>query len=158
MRMKSEDEETPQVQMAPMIDCMFLLLIFFILVATMRKPHMELPVSLQQEGNKITKEGAAKSADKKVPDLVIQVKGGNRFQVFEAGKEAAGGEAAAPAMDLKRDALITKIPEMLTDSGFERRIYLDVNQNLAYEEVASTIELLRKIGHTGPLGLRAIKF
>ena len=34
------------VQMGPLIDCVFLLLIFFLVTATMQKPHKELDLQL----------------------------------------------------------------------------------------------------------------
>lgn len=41
---KHSDSEEVDVQMTPMIDCVFLLLIFFLVASTLRKPHKELPV------------------------------------------------------------------------------------------------------------------
>jgi biopolymer transport protein ExbD len=43
---KHSDSEEVDVQMTPMIDCVFLLLIFFLVASTLRKPHRELPVKV----------------------------------------------------------------------------------------------------------------
>lgn len=43
---KHNDNEEVDVQMSPMIDCVFLLLIFFLVASTLRKPHKELPVKV----------------------------------------------------------------------------------------------------------------
>ncbi len=43
---KYSDSEEVDVQMTPMIDCVFLLLIFFLVASTLRKPHKELPVKV----------------------------------------------------------------------------------------------------------------
>ena len=40
------EEEDPEVQMAPMLDCVFLLLIFFLVTASLKKPQKELPIEL----------------------------------------------------------------------------------------------------------------
>ena len=40
------EEEEASVQMAPLIDCVFLLLIFFLVAATLKKAHNELEVVL----------------------------------------------------------------------------------------------------------------
>ena len=47
MRSRSRDEgEEVDVQMTPLIDCVFILLIFFLLAATLKKPHKELELQL----------------------------------------------------------------------------------------------------------------
>jgi biopolymer transport protein ExbD len=43
---QNNDSEEVEVQMTPMIDCVFLLLIFFLCASTLRKPHKELPVKV----------------------------------------------------------------------------------------------------------------
>ncbi len=48
MRIKEIDEETPEVQMAPLIDCVFLLLIFFLVATTLKKIEKELPLDLPE--------------------------------------------------------------------------------------------------------------
>lgn len=46
MRANREPDTTPGIMMEPMIDCVFLLLIFFLVSATIRKQHSELPIDL----------------------------------------------------------------------------------------------------------------
>lgn len=46
---KSEDDK-PDIQMAPLIDCVFLLLIFFLVATTLKKHEPELPVDLPYSG------------------------------------------------------------------------------------------------------------
>ena len=46
MRVNLPDEDDAQVQMAPLIDCVFLLLIFFLVATTIKKINRELPVTL----------------------------------------------------------------------------------------------------------------
>ena len=40
------DDEEVDVQMTPLIDCVFLLLVFFLVAATLKKPHRELELQL----------------------------------------------------------------------------------------------------------------
>ena len=42
----NEDEGKVEVQMAPLIDCVFLLLIFFLVTTMMKKWEMQIPLSL----------------------------------------------------------------------------------------------------------------
>jgi biopolymer transport protein ExbD len=48
MRVEMQDEEGFEVQMAPLIDCVFLLLIFFLVATTLRKIDHELPLDLPE--------------------------------------------------------------------------------------------------------------
>ncbi|TVR10021.1 MAG: biopolymer transporter ExbD [Planctomycetota bacterium] len=55
-RKRFNDEEDPGIMMEPMIDCVFLLLIFFLVAATIRPQHREIPVQLPSFGNVIEPE------------------------------------------------------------------------------------------------------
>lgn len=46
MRSKLGDEDDLQVDMAPLIDCVFLLLIFFLVATTLKKIDKEMPLDL----------------------------------------------------------------------------------------------------------------
>ena len=48
MRVVIEDEDDVAVQMAPLIDCVFLLLIFFLVATTLKKIEKELPLELPE--------------------------------------------------------------------------------------------------------------
>lgn len=48
MRLRYEEDEAIEVQMAPLIDCVFLLLIFFLVATTLKKIEKELPVELPE--------------------------------------------------------------------------------------------------------------
>lgn len=51
----SEDDD-PGIMMEPMIDCVFLLLIFFLVAATIRPQHREIPIQAPVVGNVIEAE------------------------------------------------------------------------------------------------------
>ena len=46
MKIDLRDDEAIEVQMAPLIDCVFLLLIFFLVATTLKKVDRELPLEL----------------------------------------------------------------------------------------------------------------
>ena len=48
MRVNLGEDDGVEVQMAPLIDCVFLLLIFFLVATTLRKIERELPIELPQ--------------------------------------------------------------------------------------------------------------
>lgn len=46
MRLESDHDENLDVQMSPLIDCVFLLLIFFLVTTMMKKWEMQIPLTL----------------------------------------------------------------------------------------------------------------
>jgi biopolymer transport protein ExbD len=48
MRIRIEDDDQVEVQMAPLVDCVFLLIIFFLVATTLRKIEKELPLELPE--------------------------------------------------------------------------------------------------------------
>lgn len=46
MRFRQQTDDSEQLSLTPMIDCVFLLLIFFIVTASLKKPHKELEIDL----------------------------------------------------------------------------------------------------------------
>lgn len=48
MQVDLRDDDSLEVQMAPLIDCVFLLLIFFLVASTLRKIDKELPLELPE--------------------------------------------------------------------------------------------------------------
>lgn len=46
MRLNYDEEDKVEVQMSPLIDCVFLLLIFFLVTTMMKKWEMQIPLSL----------------------------------------------------------------------------------------------------------------
>ncbi len=56
MRIDLQDDEAVEVQMAPLIDCVFLLIIFFLVSTVMKKLERELPVDLPRPATRISRE------------------------------------------------------------------------------------------------------
>jgi biopolymer transport protein ExbD len=56
MRVRIEDDENVEVQMAPLIDCVFLLISFFLVATTLKKLEKELPLELPQAAAAVSKQ------------------------------------------------------------------------------------------------------
>jgi len=56
MRVRLEDDDTVEVQMAPLIDCVFLLLIFFLVATTLKKIEKELPLDLPEAAASVSRQ------------------------------------------------------------------------------------------------------
>ena len=78
MRVKFDDSENLEVQMGPMIDYVFLLLIFFIVIAVTKKSIKELGIQLPVPG------AAASDVKPKDRDLVIRVTAAGQMWVGDA--------------------------------------------------------------------------
>ncbi len=80
MRLKWGDDEEIAVQMAPLIDCVFLLLIFFLVATTLKKVEKELPLDLPE---------AAAAVSRQVDDnmTIISIDAGGNFYL---GSEPVG--------------------------------------------------------------------
>lgn len=74
MRIKLDEEEDVQVQMAPLIDCVFLLLTFFLVASTLKKVEKVLPIELPDSA-------AAKLAQESPDVLVIAVDSNGRTYI-----------------------------------------------------------------------------
>lgn len=70
MRMNLEDGDDITVDMGPLIDCVFLLLIFFLVSTTMKKPEREIPVELPDPAV-----SAVERPSVQVQNLVIDAEG-----------------------------------------------------------------------------------
>ncbi len=82
MRIDLSDGDPMEVQMAPLIDCVFLLLIFFLVATTLKKIDRELPLELPESA-------AAVAAPRTADQLVISLDAGGR--VYLDGSPATTG-------------------------------------------------------------------
>lgn len=78
MRLPLDEEEKVDIQMSPLIDCVFLLLIFFLVTTMMKKWEMQIPLSLPEMTSSLstTRSGEntviiAVDEDKQVYEVVL---------------------------------------------------------------------------------------
>ena len=91
-----QDDEGAEVQMAPLIDCMFLLLIFFLVATTLKKMERELPVELPQAA-------VAEEVRPRESLLVIGVDSVGNFYVNSENVGVNGREACRAAIAQARE-------------------------------------------------------
>lgn len=141
MRIRRREEEHVEIQMAPLIDIVFLLLIFFLLTTTVQKPEkpgekppLELPLELPHSA-------AAIESPQQEELLILGIdKEGNKF---------VGREPMTTAL------LHQRVREAARQNP-RQRVRIDADRAAKYEDVVEVIELcqfegLRNIGlHTAP--------
>ena len=107
MRIRIEDEDEVAVQMAPLIDCVFLLLIFFLVATTLKKIEKELPLDLPD---------AAAAVGKQTEDKMMII------SIDRAGNFYLGSEPVGQAF------LADKLKE-LGKSDPEERVRIDADRD-----------------------------
>ncbi len=123
MRVNMEgDDESVEVQMAPLIDCVFLLLIFFLVASTLKKIEEKLDIELPRAD-------AAVAAPVEVDALVISL---DRDGVFYLG-----ADPVTPG------ALLNRIKKESGESKGQRKVKINGDRKVPFESVVEVFELCR---------------
>jgi biopolymer transport protein ExbD len=109
------------VQMGPLIDCVFLLLIFFLVTATMQKPHKELDLQLPNS--------AAARETASTPETLI-------FQMSKEGDVYLENEL------MTKGLLHKKIREAATTNN-KREVRIDADRRTAAQHLVYLLDLLQ---------------
>ena len=119
MRISLGDDDQVEVQMAPLIDCVFLLLTFFLVATTLKKIDKELPLDLPQ---------AAASVSQRVVDetTIISI---DRDGALYLGSEPVG-----------QGYLAKKLRELAAQNR-ERRIRIDADRNAPLWAAVQVLDL-----------------
>lgn len=125
MRIHDEEEdEAPEVNLAPLIDCVFLLLIFFLLTSSMQKIDDDKLKAVQQLFVELPESAAASTAPAQAEPLVIAVDAAGRFYV---GEERVG---------------IEKLHQVLRAATATRpKVRIEGDKHAEFEHIARVIDL-----------------
>lgn len=124
MRIDLQDDEGIEVQMAPLIDCVFLLLIFFLVATTLKKIEKELPLDLPRS------ELAAREVPQSSDMLTVSIDDKGQFylgsepatsgMIFDRFKEAAANDPDQPIrINADRRASWDAVMQILELAKFE---------------------------------------
>ena len=126
------EEESFEVNLVPMIDCMLILLIFFMVATTIKHQEKELPIELP---------AADAAVNKQVEDNLLVL------AVDKTGQKYLGAEPITTEM------LHQRLREM-SEANATQRVRIDADRLTKYEDIVEMIELcqfhgLRNVGlHT----------
>lgn len=128
-RRKQHVDQDFEIPLIPMIDCLFVLLVFFLVATTLKKTEKELPINLPLSG-------AALDAEQKEDILVLGVD--------SSGQKYFGSEPVTTELMHQRLAAAAL-------ANPNRRVRLDADVNTPYVAVVELIELcefnnLRNVG------------
>lgn len=133
MRIDLQEDEAIEVQMAPLIDCVFLLLIFFLVASTLKKTVKELPLTLP--------DASAAIAVAEEPDMLV-------IAVDRAG------ETYIDVKPVTTELMLEAIRERAKENPFVR-VRIDADLNTPYQNVIRVINELQFQGFTN-VGLQTM--
>lgn len=120
--MKTEilEDDSVEPQMAPLIDCVFLLLIFFLVATTLKKLERQLPVALPPATQAVEVATA--------PNTLI-------VGVDINGQTYLGGNLVTPGV------LLRQLDEIASDQP-DRPVRIDADRKTPFEHVVQVLEAL----------------
>ena len=126
--------------MEPMIDCVFLMLIFFLIAATIKKKHQELPIVLAQAG------GSDEVVSEDDLGIISILKGGELVYSTVAAQASKGAGANEPVSK-------QKLLERLDTLSPSQRIRLDIDVGTTWKSVVEVVNML-EVRQLNNIGIR----
>lgn len=128
MRLRGTDtDEEAAVQMAPLIDCVFILLIFFLVTSLLQKPHKDRGIVLPRAT-------AAEKATAQYDTIIIEVTAG-RPPRGEPAIVVDGEEVTQTLLHRRLRELVLKDPD--------RRVRVDADREVDVRHVARILDMLQ---------------
>lgn len=138
-----QQEEDAAVQMAPLIDCVFNLLIFFLVTSMLQKPHNELAIQIPDSGV-----GEEATKTKEPEPVVILVTASNP----EPKAPKSGAPQFEPFIVLDKEPMTKELLErrlrQIAQETPNRRIRIDSDGHLKWRHVVPVLDLCRFHGLT----------
>ena len=133
MRVRKSEDEPFEIMLIPMIDCMLVIIIFFLVATTLKNKQQELPLEL---------------SDASAALLVVQPPDVFVIGVDKAGKVFLGGDSFMEPVDNER---LHRELRQLAQASPERKVRIDADRNVRFEEVVRIVDLcafegLRNVG------------
>ncbi len=126
MRIDLQEDEGVEVQMAPLIDCVFLLLVFFLVATTLKKIDEEVPLILPKS------------------DAAIEVKQPDNVTVLSIDMDEAYYIDGSP---VSLTIMQKKLRE-LAETDPESKIRLDIHESARFQRVMQVYDILKFEGLT----------
>lgn len=136
---RQDDEEGDEVQMAPLIDCVFILLIFFLVTSMLQKPHRDLGIVLPSAAS-------AEEATAQYDTIIIEMTSprpphGDPLIVID------GEEITQTLLHKRLSMMVMKDPD--------RRVRVDIDRNTPARHVSRILDHLQFLG-LNDVGIRTM--
>ena len=127
MKVRLESSESTEVQMGPLIDCVFLLLIFFIVIAVTKKSIEELGIQLPPPGAAVSRETPRDR------DLLIQIQQDGQVRM---NQQPVGQQGMLERIRTQRE----QFPDY--------RVRFEIDERVAFVHVYHVMDQLQHYGLT----------
>ena len=133
MRVRKSEDEPFEIMLIPMIDCMLVIIIFFLVATTLKNKQLELPLELPDASAALT---------------VVQPPEVFVIGVDKAGKVFLGNDTFMEPVDNER---LHRELRQIAQASPNRRLRIDADRNVRFEEVVRIMDLcafegLRNVG------------
>jgi biopolymer transport protein ExbD len=133
MRVRKPDDEPFEIMLIPMIDCMLVIIIFFLVATTLKNKQKELPLEMPDARAALT---------------VVQPADVFVIGVDKAGKVFLGGDNFMEPVDNER---LHRELRQLGLATPDRKVRIDADRNARFEDVVRIVDLctfegLRNVG------------
>ena len=152
MRIRKPEDEPFEINLIPMIDCMLVIIIFFLVATTLKQK--ETDKEKDQDPAKPTPELAVV-----LPDSLAELSAASPPDVFVIGLDGSG-RVFLPRLDahlpVDQARLHQEVRRLARTEGAEARVRIDADRGARFEEVVRILDLcafegLRHVGfHTRP--------
>lgn len=136
MRIHKSEDEPFEIMLIPMIDCMLVIIIFFLVATTLKNKQKELPLNLADAGSALTVV--------QLPDVLV-------IGVDKLGKVYLGGDASIEPVDNER---LHQQLRQAAQTNPNRKVRIDADRETRFLDVVRVVDLcafegLRNVGlHT----------
>lgn len=147
MRCHADDDESPDVNMTAMMDCIFLLLIFFLISAAIKKKHEELPIELPHAADSDT---VVPNNDTLVISMVNRGRGQIEYAMATVGQQLRSTGGAREMVTFQE--LIVALKKAAAEKS-DRKVRLDIDVTIPVDKVVQVTDHL-KLYQLRQVGLR----
>jgi len=130
LRMRRRKDEDVGVDISPLIDCVFLLLIFFLVTTMLKKLEKQIPVTLPDYTSAL-----AQVSDQQAVIYALDDKG-NVYRAQGRGRRQEGLQYAGI------DSLAEDLKEVAETQGVETPIRIDTDRDVPVQKVIDLLDVL----------------
>jgi biopolymer transport protein ExbD len=123
MRVKKPEEEPFEIMLIPMIDCMLVIIIFFLVATTLKNKQQELQIELPDARAALTVV--------QPPDVFV-------IGVDKAGQVFLGGDNFMEPVDTER---LHRELRQVAQATPNRKVRIDADRNVRFEDVVHVMDL-----------------
>lgn len=128
-----QDDDEAEVAMSPLIDCVFLLLIFFLVTTMLKKFQRQIPVELPSAD-------AVPARQTDYEEVIIRIDRDQQFSIAHS-RDREGRWSYRPI-----DGLEGYLSELKAERGVNTPIRLDADRDLEMQEVIDALDICQIMG------------